>query len=936
MLYYKIYLNQLPSQFIKSTNTPIAILPIFTTKTMATKVNIPILGITRNTDDGISKDGECMELINARLKDGSIEPIGKPIQLAYFDKQYKAAYYHSMTDKYLFIRSSDGSVDVLSSDFKTSYILSSDVSEVKRIEFVGYMVCLLKEDHIVYCIYDNGEYKYLGKHPEMPTLKIGQTYDSSLIVTESQYYQRGISSLSPEGYDPSLDLGKVGYGFFDECISTLNRKGYFIDRTLIRYAFRLYDGSYIMHSPIYLVQNDGSLDVVFKYDSSSSRKEDFWQNITLKKGTFTYSQKYVTESKLYDYYEFGLMGFYPTLTFSDLNLEGWKNLIVSIDVFATRSIMDYELKETGLGRQKAESMSGQSGKYYNYTAKDAFTIGKDIAKEYQFYKIAEYDLKGNLVNRIDNVSDDSLSLENVLSDDENTHTLNTSECSYVYNSRLHLGNVKSKFYEGYPSDYLYPAGSASTNVIKASISTYIASTNGTVIVKREFGSEFPYPNITSFLIYPDNRAYKMVICVTISSGTVRKEFALAAHKYLNLAYYINYTTTTTDGRTRSVASTDISNNDISTWEAGIDDTIEQNIYEIRPQILKVSALNNPLYFPSKTTYTPSNHEIIAICSNTTALSQGQFGQHPLYVFCKDGIYAMSVGTEVVYTASSPVCRDVCNNPDSVKGLDSEVTFATDRGLMLISGTEVKNISIPMDGYLPSCIGSSPIIPKIMKIAGLDSCVSTSIFSDYCGGAKIGYNYQEREIVVSNPDYTYSYVYCFKSDTWCKVSKKVNSFINTYPDILALTDSAQEDKSVTTSVWNLQNSHRSIADICLITRPIKMGTNTHKRILQSALRGIVKRSLSDLYLRGEPVMYRNEGVGLFSDVGLYILGSNDAEHFSLIVGKERMVDIRDLVTKINKSKPFKYFMVTLVGGVRTDVALNYIECIVDESYNNRLR
>ncbi len=43
------------------------------------KINIPLLGITRNTDDGISTDGECMELINARVKNGSISPIGRPI-----------------------------------------------------------------------------------------------------------------------------------------------------------------------------------------------------------------------------------------------------------------------------------------------------------------------------------------------------------------------------------------------------------------------------------------------------------------------------------------------------------------------------------------------------------------------------------------------------------------------------------------------------------------------------------------------------------------------------------------------------------------------------------------------------------------------------------------------------------------------------------------
>ena len=43
------------------------------------KVNVGLGGISRNTDDGVSKDGMCSELINARPKNGSIEPVGRPI-----------------------------------------------------------------------------------------------------------------------------------------------------------------------------------------------------------------------------------------------------------------------------------------------------------------------------------------------------------------------------------------------------------------------------------------------------------------------------------------------------------------------------------------------------------------------------------------------------------------------------------------------------------------------------------------------------------------------------------------------------------------------------------------------------------------------------------------------------------------------------------------
>ena len=120
--------------------------------------------------------------------------------------------------------------------------------------------------------------------------------------------------------------------------------------------------------------------------------------------------------------------------------------------------------------------------------------------------------------------------------------------------------------------------------------------------------------------------------------------------------------------------------------------------------------------PASQTYQPTNTEIVGLCSNTTALSQGQFGQHPLYVFATDGVYAMSVGTgNVVYSTQTPITRDVCINPQSIKGIDQAVIFASKRGLMMIAGNTAKSISDDMIGYLPSCVTSSPIISKIAAI-----------------------------------------------------------------------------------------------------------------------------------------------------------------------------------------------------------------------------
>ena len=900
---------------------------------MPKKINIGFSGITRNTDDELSKDGECLELINARIKDGSIQPIGNPILLASLTKKYKAGYYHALADKYLLIRSEDGGVDAYSSDFSTFSILSTDIVGVDNIEIVGNIICLLKSDSIEYCLYNDHTYKYLGIRPEIPTMAISQTYKTKLVTTQDKYCSTTLVSSGDN------NINNVGYSFFNECLTWLGKNGCFVDSVILKFGLRLYDGSYIYVSPPYLVQNTGIETVTFRFGVNTNDTSND-KSVSLMAGYMAMLQKGNDINS--DIYEFGVLGFSPKVAFNNINLSSWKDLIVGIDVFASRSIKYNKTSTNTLSSARryvddsgnsidtedktSSPISGTTEKYYKYVPKSSSELTKDILNEHQFYKVFEYDIEGKLLNSETDFTDSIISLNKQLEEDSYSNVEVTSNISYVYNSRLHLGGIKSNYFKGYNSDYFSPLDSTVFTKYNGTISVYLNTEYGEVIVKRNA----VIPSLmTPYLAYPDNRAYKIVIC----ANGKRKEFPLVKHRYLNYAEYLIYnqnnasSTSYTSSRTYFIPYYYV---DISTWPDGVDDIVEQNTILSRPNVVKVSELNNPFIFPSKTTYQPSTRKVVGICSNTTALSQGQFGEHPLYVFCEDGIYAMTVGTDVVYATSKPLNRLVLNNSNSLRGLDQAVVFSTEQGIMLMSGTEVDNISGVINGYLPSSVDSSPIIPKIMKVAGLDTCISTSEFKDYCVNSEIGFNYREREIIISNPSYPYSYVYSMNTKTWSKMSIKIATYINAYPDILAMVSDS------VTSIYNIDNNHRSVSKIAVVTRPIKMGTTTLKRILQSAMRAVIKRSLSDLYLRGEPVKFRGDDLTIFSDVGFYVLGSNDAEHFTLISGKEKMIDIRDLVTKMNKSKPYKYFMFCLVGGIRTDVALNFVECTVDESFTNRLR
>lgn len=896
-------------------------------------IKIPFTGINRSIDEGIANDGQCMELINARIKNGAVEPISRPIQIAKDLANVKRIFYHPIAHKILALTTQG--VTVLNEDYTFSESLSSDLgNNVNDITFLGNIACFFTDTEILYEIFDGDSYRFIGSIPEIPKINILQTTRVVSICPDVMFLAgRKSSPLTDDEFMRTSQYNAVGY--YDNCIDTLNKDGYMTGPCLLKYAFRTSSGEYIKESPIFLVEHNKEIDYTFKFNKSG--RGDYTEVVKFRQTLpFIHRNNELANATFKDYtYEFGVLGTRLGLSFEELNLSHLKNLIISIDIFIS-PIEWYEKKEA-----KYNSLT-----YTTYTKTDERANEKQIMKAYQFYKVAEYSLEGKEIWKLDDWSKDNIALQEQLITSEIKHSF-SAQTNYVYNSRLHLANIKYTFFKGFDYGYESLTQETDTEYI-LTICTTISTEQGETVVKKVTTSK---QFITPFLTYPDSRAHTMTIYMAAKpiSGAVgvnyKKEFPLKKHPYLDLAYYCSPSMRWRNGDDRITNDSAYYLSIYGEGESGSIVLGEKNTTYFAENVLKVSTLNNPITFPASQTYQPSTGKIIGLCSNTTALSQGQFGQHPLYVFSRDGVFAMSVGSgKIVYASQHPISRDVCINPKSIKGIDNGVVFATERGVLMINGTQVVSLSEDMDGWLPSCIESSPIIKKIAEVAKMYRTIVTNEsenkeyflsgteFKSYLSDAESGYNYQESEIIIANKNYPYSYVYNLKSKSWTKIAFRIDSFTNKYPECYAVSSIASD----LYGIFDIQNGHRSITNILLLTRPIKMGSNAHKRILQTALRGVVKRALSDLYLRGEPVLFRDEELNIFSDVGLYILGSNDTEHFTLISGKESIVDIRDLVTKMNKSKPYKYFMVALAGGVRSDVSLNYMEFIASESFANRLR
>lgn len=371
---------------------------------------------------------------------------------------------------------------------------------------------------------------------------------------------------------------------------------------------------------------------------------------------------------------------------------------------------------------------------------------------------------------------------------------------------------------------------------------------------------------------------------------------------------------------------------------GIDtiDISEAYAEEARPNVLKVSSLETPMFFPADYTYQVGNATIRAICANTVALSTGQWGDAPLYVFCSDGVFGLFVDSsgEMVYSNARPISREVCNNALSVTPIDDAVVFSSERGLQLIAGSQVTEISQPIEGhYLKFTDDDSSD-----RLDSMATILSHSAWLDladmpteeealtYLEDAQIGYNYDNKEIWVANPDKEYIYIY--SEGLWSKAKHKIDYFINDYPSTYYVEDN---------TVYDIALDDESSTDTFFITRPIVISGEAAKTYTKAWLYGdlvVTDNPLTDddgnTYYgyeetdddgnttAVEDIRYRHKAAVL-------VYGSADGDRYSLIGIGGSTGETRNIVAKVHRMA-LRYMRFVFVG--RLEYA-SRIECFAIE-------
>ena len=724
------------------------------------------------------------------------------------------------------------------------------------------------------------------------------------------------------------------------------KNGKFIYPFFVRYAYRLYDGSLTKHSaPILMMPSTDCSPICMEEGVHFYKDGDnvFYSTVKINYrviGMVCDLDYVVTDNA-------AAIG----------SLGNWKDIVKSVDIYVSSPIYTY--KQSGdieylniMPLSSSEIKSTKSvcrlkdvqaeGKYSDWNWLDAYRKAfseDDISLHVDFGFKAFIEIpKTSFKSVIENVNTcrdfyllKSINIEELTSgvrkkidideyflkalvnrqtmaDDYDSHDRLTAKYSFVYNQCLNLAGLSKKLFGGFNPSAVNTAvnsdgiEAAEQKMSKVRAYVYVKQGGRNIVVESDTKDMFCNVPIYYFY-YPNANAYRAIIRVQggweFGEWNASKEryfeLPLESHVGLNGAFWFGNFKRLGEMTELDTEVFDAANIPIVSSSENRTVGMENKIY--------ASKVNNPFVFPVLGITTVGVGEVYGVSTAAKALSEGQFGQFPLYAFTSDGVWALEVASNGAYSARQPITRDVCVDKDSITQIDSAVLFATARGIMMLSGSQSTCISDVLESEDAFSLAALRFGAEIIKLAGLlDKHFDYIPFRQYIQDSGMVFDYARQRIVLYNPTKAYAYVYSLRTKMWGMMENTIVHGVNSYPQALvmcndgSLVDLSEYDEARETKVL-------------FVTRPLKFGAPDVLKTVESVIQ------------RG----HFNDG-----SIKLVLYGSKDLDHWSVVWSSENHY-LRGF-----SGSPYKYFRIVGFGSLASSQSLSNASVSLRGRFANQLR
>ena len=931
-------------------------------------VNIHLRGI-ENTLPATENNnaGAADILVGGVIEDGAMRPCLPPsLKFSVINKDSKLICQHRIsggTANYIFAVPTDtantykigyvsesratGTVDI--KDYVNDTITGESAlyPAVSNIVPIGNVLAILTTSGLTYAIYRDNGYDYIGEKPAFIELSFGLdkegeldkiTHFSKLDVHETGHTPgEGISgdyvfkSLSDTGRQK---LNDYVLGLLNSSTSIdVSSKGKFWQPFLVRYAYRLYDGTHIMCSPLVLMPASVHSPLVgvkiTEFEVKKATEAETTPFHTYISGLAQLKVPYYT-----------LRVFCNGLTDSlKASLKQWKDIVTHIDIFVSEPLHTYDVKlgvdnisnESGftpdrtmsydyIGRDLTSNSTNYKRDNLTFTATQVydkriiFAPGTSLAKQcadcsslFLYHSIdIEKDILNNENFGTDNYHIDLLDKDlnllpshKELVDDYFGFCDAKANLIANYNSRLIMADIVRSYPKPHNWCVYVPFTRTSMRPASARLMLYYRKNGQESSYKID-----TYVNIANnednpdFLYFSDTSCYKAELFAdTTSTQLHATRYEAKPHDFLGGAIYSKFNTS---------------------GEPAIDvHTSQEPVANLNPESLPSalypSEVANPFAFPSKYSCSAGTDKVYAVASNTEALSQGQFGAHPLYAFTGSGIWALSVADDGTFNAVQPVSRDVVTNPNAVLPLAQSVLYCNSRGVLSLQGVSSELVSKMVDGdkqFAPislnldlSYLGHTAPSPRSLHFP-------PTLRKFVAGDIHLSYDYTNSQVIVTNSAYNFCWVLALKSGAWSMLQDTYGSSVNAYPDAL-LTRHSTVGLQTVLDIYSANSRNSSVGrDILYVSRPLTLGDITALKTITTIFAISELRSVNNVY------------------VSTY--GSND------LMDWRHLADATGIRFRGISGSPWRYYRIVIRGTLNQSDNISTLIVEAHQRFPNRLR
>lgn len=893
--------------------------------------DIKFQGLSNSPSDYDAQDGElgtCLNLIN---EDGALKPIAQPVITdsnitipdgATIELVHKVTHDNTIHSHYIIRRADDTWCWTEKDGDGTFTDIDLDGFKVNAVTPVGNILNFVGDTNIMYAYWKTNGYNVI----DMSNIRFSADIQIEVGPETFDNYARldtqvvNIKRVGDNYQADSTLLRTSVQDFFKANDAFLNS---YMDDESFKYiqfgvlALRLYDGTYRQIGNPFVISRGINTNKDIYVARYTQGDVSVLSNHSGNAYDFQGHSDYMLYLKSNLYKAF--------VGVSIENISKYKDIIDGVDIFCSNSIYPYRTDET-LIQEQYTAVDGLNSPFISINLENGdkllfFTMYHSTLTQYLahwelnpmtqeelieemkklvFYKSTSFsaeEIKAGTkkyLKRI-NQTEQTISLAN------NMQSQFGGKIAITYNNRLHLANVNTLYQmknNGLVQEMA--AEKCSKMVIKTSFMH-----NGQLMYSYSIfddnigGSNYIYSFYHTDVISCD------VYYAHLRDGYsyYHNSLSMSSFDDFGMSLYLNYA----NGILNEIPRGDSITED--EWNAILE---EAKSYVGSPivshSLIKVSEAENPLVFPAKNSVQVGSSIINALAANTRPISEGQFGEAPLYAFTDEGVWTLMTSSEGTYEARQPANREICTNPKSILQIDDAVLFATERGIMLQNGRDSECITDALDGY-PfdfTQLYKEDFATKVLAVGNIsEEAVKYVRFRDYLQAADMIYDYYDNRIIVFNNAYPYAYVYSLKSKTWSTMANTITKRVNIYPESYGVN---KDGKIVDVYVKEPTES----VPYFLCSRPLGLGTpEVFKTMFTAITRGY----------------FRSTEAG---KCGMVLYGSNDLFHWYLIKSSINKY-LRGMM-----GSPYKYFRIALIGSLLPDESITGMSADFQERWQNKLR